>query len=475
MSDVRVRFAPSPTGFLHVGGVRTALFCWLFARHHGGRFILRVEDTDRERSTPEAVQVILDGLSWLGLTWDEGPFYQSERTAMYVEGVERLLSAGRAYRCYCTAQELEARRAEALAAKRPPKYDGRCRDRTDAPDLPFTVRFAAPTDGTTVVEDLIRGPVSFDNAQLDDLILLRSDGSPTYNLCVVVDDVDMRVSHIIRGDDHLNNTPRQVALYEALGFPIPRFAHLPMILGHDKKKLSKREGAASVTAYRQMGLLPEAVVNYLARLGWSHGDQEVFTVPELIEKFSLEACGKSPSVFDEEKLLWINAQHLKAADPLRIMALVEADLAERGGLAAGVQLSDPWRKAVFASACERSRTLLEMADMVAPFYTDRVAIEPEAAKKGFAGDPVPVLRMVAGRLRDLEPYDRHTIEAAFEALMAETGLGMGKLAQPVRTAVTGRRVSPGIYEVLELVGRERALDRIAAAVEQLGGGAAEEA
>jgi glutamyl-tRNA synthetase len=473
MSAIRVRFAPSPTGFLHVGGVRTALFCWLFARHNGGRFILRVEDTDRERSTPEAVQVILDGLSWLGLTWDEGPFYQSERTQLYLDGVEKLLEQDRAYRCYCTAEELETRRAEALAAGHPPKYDGRCRHRADQPDQPYTVRFAAPAEGTTVIDDLIRGEVTFDNAQLDDLILLRSDGTPTYNLCVVVDDVDMKVSHIIRGDDHLNNTPRQVALYEALGYPIPRFAHLPMILGKDKKKLSKREGAASVTAYREMGLLPEAVVNYLARLGWSHGDKEVFTVPELVEKFSLEAVGKSPAVFDEEKLLWINSQHLKAADPLRIMTLVETELEERGTLEGGVQLTDAWRKAVFASACERSRTLLEMADMVAPFYTERVAIEPDAAKKGFAGDPVPVLKAVAARLKDLEPYDRHTIEEVFQALMAETGLGMGKLAQPVRAAVTGRRVSPGIYEVLELVGRERSLDRIAAAIDQIQSNAAE--
>jgi len=467
-SPIRVRFAPSPTGFLHVGGVRTALFCWLFARHHGGRFILRIEDTDRERSTPEAVQVILDGLAWLGLEWDEGPFYQSERSDLYREAVDKLLEAGRAYRCYCTPEELEAQRAKALAEKRPPKYDGRCRERADHPDLPFTIRFAAPKEGTTTVEDLIRGTVTFENAQLDDLILARSDGTPTYNLCVVVDDTDMRVTHIIRGDDHLNNTPRQVALYEALGHPIPAFAHLPMILGPDKKKLSKREGAASVTAYRGMGLLPEAVVNYLARLGWSHGDQEVFTVPELIEKFSLDAVGRSPAVFDLEKLLWINGQHLKGADPLRIMALVEAELAGRD-LEPGPDVTDDWRRAVFAAACERSRTVLELADMVAFLYADTVAIEPEAAAKAFAGDPVAVLRKVADALEAVEPFDRHAIEAAFQQLIEQTGLGLGKLAQPVRAAVTGRRVSPGIYEVLELLGRERALARIAAAIADLTG------
>jgi glutamyl-tRNA synthetase len=466
MSDIRVRFAPSPTGLLHVGGVRTALFCWLFARHGGGRFVLRIEDTDRERSTEEAVQVILDGLEWLGLTWDEGPFRQSERTELYTQGVKRLLEGGNAYRCYCTPEELEARRQQALAEKRPPKYDGRCRDRTDAPDRPHTIRFAAPREGTTTIHDLIRGEITFENSQLDDLILARSDGTPTYNLCVVIDDVDMKISHIIRGDDHLNNTPRQVALYQALGFPVPAFAHLPMILGPDKKKLSKRDGAASVTEYRAMGLLPEGVVNYLARLGWSHGDQEIFTVPELVEKFSLDAVGRSPSVFDPEKLLWTNAQHLKKADPLRVMGLVEAVLAERG-IQAGADVTDPWREAAFAAAVERSRTVVEMADMLACLYTDTVTIEPDAAKKGFAGDPVPVLEKVAKRLEGLAPYDRHTIEAAFMALIEETGLGLGKLAQPVRAAVTGRRVSPGIYEVLELVGRERALARIAAAVDGL--------
>lgn len=469
MPDIRVRFAPSPTGFLHVGGVRTALFCWLFARHHGGRFVLRIEDTDQARSTEEAVQVILDGLAWLGIDWDEGPFYQSKRTALYREGVRRLLDAGRAYRCYCTPEELEAMRAEALAGKRPPRYDGRCRHRTDALDRPHTIRFAAPQEGTTVIHDLIRGAIAFENAQLDDLVLERSDGMPTYNLCVVIDDAEMRISHVIRGDDHLNNTPRQAALYAALGLALPEFAHLPMILGPDKKKLSKREGAASVTAYRGMGLLPEGVVNYLARLGWSHGDQEVFTVRELIEKFSLEAVGRSPAVFDLDKLLWINGQHIKRAEPLRVIGLVEEEFACRG-VALPEGLTDAWRKGVFAAAAERSRTLLEMADQVACLYTEDVTIEPEAAARGFKGEAVPVLEQVAERLKAVEPFERAAIEGAFQALMAETGLKLGALAQPVRAAVTGRAVSPGIFEVLELVGRERALKRIAAAVDGLKGG-----
>ncbi|MFQ5508641.1 MAG: glutamate--tRNA ligase [Leptospirillia bacterium] len=463
MNQVRVRFAPSPTGFLHVGGVRTALFCWLFARHHGGRFILRIEDTDRERSTPEAIEMILDGMRWMGLDWDEGPFYQTERYDLYRAGVDKLLAENKAYRCYCTPEELEAMREVARAEKRPPRYDGRCRDKDPRPDVPHTIRFAAPKEGQTVVDDLVRGQVVFENSQLDDLIIARSDGTPTYNLCVVIDDVEMGITHVIRGDDHLNNTPRQAAMYAALGYEVPKFAHLPMILGADKKKLSKRDGAASVTDYRAEGMLPEAMVNYMARLGWSHGDQEVFTVPELIEKFSLEAVGKSPAVFDREKLLWINGQHLKKSDPLKVMGLVEAELAGRG-IAIADTVSDPWRTKVFAASVERCRTVPEIADMVACFYTDTVEIDPVAAKKGFKGDdPAAVLSRVAHKLAGLEPFDAATIDAAFHSLMEETGLKLGKLAQPTRTALTGRTVSPGIYEVLEILGKERALARIEAA------------
>ncbi len=462
MSDVRVRFAPSPTGFLHVGGVRTALFCWLFARHHGGKFILRIEDTDRERSTPEAVKLILDGMAWLGLDWDEGPYYQTERFDFYKEGVDRLLNSGAAYRCYCTQQELEAQREQARAEKRTPKYDGRCRHRTDSPDLPHTIRFAAPREGETVVHDLIRGDITFQHAQLDDLIIARSDGTPTYNLTVVMDDADMGITHVIRGDDHLNNTPRQAALYQALGYDLPAFAHLPMIHGPDKRKLSKRDGAASVTDYREQGYLPEAVINYLARLGWSHGDQEYFTVPELVEKFTLEAVGKSPAVFDVNKLLWLNGQHLKHSDPLRIIALVEQYLADHGATIRD-GITDDWRKAVFASACERSRTVPEMAEMVACFYTDTVEIDPEAAKKGFKGEPIAVIDQVIAKLSGLTDFDPATLEAAFQELITETGLGLGKLAQPTRTALTGRKVSPGIYDVLSILGKDRSLARLEAA------------
>jgi len=462
MNDVRVRFAPSPTGFLHVGGVRTALFCWLFARHHGGTFVLRIEDTDQARSTPEAVELILDGMRWMGLDWDEGPFYQTERFDLYKKGVEKLLAEGNAYRCYCTREELDAQRELARAEKRVPKYDGRCRTRDDAPDAPYTIRFAAPQEGATVVHDLIRGDITFEHAQLDDLIIARSDGTPTYNLTVVIDDAEMGISHVIRGDDHLNNTPRQAALYRALGYDLPAFAHLPMIHGPDKRKLSKRDGAASVTDYRTEGMLPEAMMNYLARLGWSHGDQEVFTTTELIEKFTLEAVGKSPAIFDRTKLLWLNAQHLKNADPMRIMALVEGHL-KGNGVTAPATLTDAGRQKMFAAACERSRTVPEMADMLACFYTDTVEIDPEAAKKGFKGEPLTVLDQVSEKLAGLDGFDKAHLEAAFAELMEATGLGLGKLAQPTRTALTGRKVSPGIYEVLEILGKEAALARIEAA------------
>ncbi|MDH5527249.1 MAG: glutamate--tRNA ligase [Nitrospirota bacterium] len=462
MSEVRVRFAPSPTGFLHVGGVRTALFCWLFARHHQGKFILRIEDTDRERSTPEAIELILDGMRWLGLDWDEGPFYQTERYALYRQGVDKLLADGTAYRCYCTQEELEAMREKAMAEKRPPRYDRRCRERTDHPDQPHTIRFAAPTEGQTAVDDLIRGRVVFENSQLDDLIIARSDGTPTYNFCVVMDDADMRITHVIRGDDHLNNTPRQAVMYQALGYELPKFAHLPMILGPDKKKLSKRDGAASVADYREEGLLPSAMVNYLARLGWSHGDQEVFTVDELIEKFSLDAVGKSAAVFDRDKLYWINGQHMKTADPLPVMARAEARLAAEG-IAIPVDITDPWRRHLYGACVERCRTVTELAAMIAPFYTDGVEIDAEGTAKAFKGEPDPVLEQVADKLATLEVFDPQTIEAAFVDLMEATELKLGKLAGPVRAAVTGRAVSPGIYDVLALLGRERSLARIAAA------------
>jgi glutamyl-tRNA synthetase len=349
-----------------------------------------------------------------------------------------------------------------MAEKRPPRYDRSCRERTGQPDQPHTIRFAAPIEGQTVVDDLIRGRVVFENSQLDDLIIARSDGTPTYNFCVVMDDADMRVTHVIRGDDHLNNTPRQAVMYQALGYALPKFAHLPMILGPDKKKLSKRDGAASVTDYREEGLLPSAMVNYLARLGWSHGDQEVFTVDELIEKFSLDAVGKSAAVFDREKLFWINGQHMKTADPLPVMARAEEQLAA-DGIAVSTDITDDWRRHLYGACVERCRTVAELAAMIAPFYTEAVEIDADGTAKAFKGEPDPVLDQVADKLATLEVFDPAAIEAAFADLMEATELKLGKLAGPVRAAVTGRAVSPGIYDVLALLGRERSLARIAAA------------
>ncbi|WP_333798626.1 glutamate--tRNA ligase, partial [Trichlorobacter lovleyi] len=318
MSDLRVRFAPSPTGYLHVGGARTALFNWLYARHFGGTFILRIEDTDTERSTQQSVDAILQGMEWLGLDWDEGPFYQTDNFPLYKQHVQKLLDEGKAYRCWCRPEELEAKREAAMAEGRKPKYDGTCRHRQDQPlDQPHVIRFKAPEEGETAFEDLIKGRIAFPNAELDDLIISRTDGTPTYNFCVVIDDALMRISHVIRGDDHVNNTPRQIQLYEALGYPVPIFAHVPMILGSDKARLSKRHGATSVIAYRDMGYLPEALNNYLVRLGWSNGDDEIFSREEMVQKFDIANVGRSPSVFNPDKLNWLNAHYIKTGDPAR--------------------------------------------------------------------------------------------------------------------------------------------------------------
>src|SRR3990172_1344364 len=319
--EIRTRFAPSPTGYLHIGGARTALFNYLFARHHKGKFILRIEDTDVARSTEESTQAILDGMQWLALNWDEGPYFQSKRFELYKEHAYKFLEMGKAYKCYCTAEELEQRRGEAIKQGKPPKYDGRCRNKKDEQGKPFAIRFKV-LPGTTLVKDIIKGKVAFENDEIEDLIILRSDGTPTYNLCVVVDDATMEITHVIRGDDHLNNTPKQILMYEAFGYHVPVFAHLPMILGSDKTRLSKRHGATSVMAYKEMGYLPHALVNYLARLGWSHGDQEIFSMEELIEKFSLDSVGKSSGVFNPEKLLWLNQHYIKNSGPEELAPLL---------------------------------------------------------------------------------------------------------------------------------------------------------
>ena len=469
MSTVRTRFAPSPTGYLHIGGARTALFNYLFARHHGGKFILRIEDTDRERSTPEAIQAILDAMTWLQLDWDEGPFYQTERYPLYKEKVQMLLSEGKAYPCTCTPEMVEAKRQQALKEKRKPAYDGTCRpaEGTVSPlpeDKPYTVRFRSPRDGSTVVTDAVKGTVVFDNRELDDLIIARSDGTPTYNFCVVVDDVDMDITHIIRGDDHLSNTPRQILLYQALGHLLPQFAHVPLILGTDKARLSKRHGATSVTAYKEMGYFPEAVVNYLVRLGWSHGDQEIFSRQELIEMFSLDSVGKSAGVFNPEKFLWVNSHYLKARPLSQLADDVVPYIQAKGWQ---VPQDKAWLEKMVATLRERAKTLAELVDAARFFLTEDISIDEKAARKFLTAEVAAPLRALSEKLSRLDDFTEAAVEKAFSAVLLESSLGMGQLAQPVRVALTGSTVSPGIHEVIAVLGKERTLRRLNAALARL--------
>jgi len=464
--SVRTRFAPSPTGALHLGSARTALFSFLFARHHGGRFVLRIEDTDRERSTAESTAAIVEGLQWLGLSWDEGPFFQTERMALYRERADMLVRAGAVYRCYCTPDELEARRKTALAEGRRPAYDRTCRDLTAPPAgrSAFALRFRTPLDGETVVDDLVKGRVVVQHADLDDFIIVRSDGNPVYNFCVVVDDADMAISHVVRGDDLLASTPRQMLLYQALGATPPRFAHVPQILGLDKARLSKRHGATSVLAYRDMGYLPDALVNYLARLGWSHGDQEIFTREELVAHFSLENVGKSAGIFNPEKLEWVNFQYVKATPAAELTALLVPFL-ERAGLP--VPEDRAWLARAVETLRERAKTLVELADFCRFYLVDTIEPEPRAAAKFLTPAIAPALADLAAHLTTLPEWDVAGIESAFQATLAAYELKLGALAQPVRVAVTGGTVSPGIYEVLDALGRERTLSRLRAAEARL--------
>ncbi len=461
---VRVRFAPSPTGALHLGGVRTALFNWLFARHYNGKFILRIEDTDQTRSTDESIKVILDGMKWLGLDWDEGPFRQTERMEIYRAHVDKLLKEGKAYHCYCTPEELDARRKEAMAAGRPPKYDRKCRTlKAPVEGRTPAVRFLSSDEGQTIVRDLIRGAVTFENQQLDDLIIQRSDGLPTYNFAVVVDDVTMNITHVIRGDDHLNNTPRQIQLYSALGYEPPKFAHLPMILGPDKTKLSKRHGATAITEYIDLGYLPEALVNYLARLGWSSGDQEIFSPKELIEKFTLENVGKAPSVFNQEKCVWLNHHYIQQADPGRLAELVLELLKKDGVVKQGAEPDLEWFKKLVKILIERSHTLVEMKTAALPFLADEIQLDEKAKAKHLTPDVALLLIELAGKLKSTEPFTHTEIEKVFNGLVAEKGIKLGKIAQPVRVALTGGTVSPGIYDVIEVMGKDKTIKRVEAA------------
>lgn len=468
LESIRTRFAPSPTGHLHIGGARTALFNWLFARSRGGAFVLRIEDTDTTRSTEEFIESIIESMGWLGLDWDEGPFRQTDRLDIYRGHIERLLAEGKAYRCYCSPGELEERRKEAQAKGLPQGYDRRCRELEGAgPDRPASVRFKMPLDGWVGVEDLVKGRVRFDNSQLDDLIIMRSDGTPTYNFVVVVDDVEMKITHVIRGDDHLNNTPKQMHIYRALGYETPVFAHLPMIMGHDRTRLSKRHGATSVTAYRDMGYLPEALVNYLVRLGWSHGDQEIFSKAELIEHFSFESVGKSAAVFNPEKLLWLNAEYIKASPPERLCDMVMPFLVKKGVLGEGERPDMEWLSRAVSTLVERSKSLVELADSLGYYILEYVEFEPKAGGKFINRKNLENLRAVKQALSEAEDFSAHGLEAVFRSVMEKLGVKLGAIAQPVRVAVTGRTESPGIFEVLEILGREKTLKRLERAIETI--------
>jgi glutamyl-tRNA synthetase len=465
MASVRTRFAPSPTGALHVGGVRTALFSYLYARHHGGRFILRIEDTDRQRSTQAWVDEIIGALRWLEIDWDEGPVFQTQRLDLYRETIDRLLASGRAYPCTCTPEELDAKRKAAMQGGGTVGYDRHCRPGVGPGPIAgraAAIRFAMPTDGHVVVDDLVKGEVVFQNAEIDDFVIARSDGWPTYNLVVTIDDADLAISHVIRGDDLLPSTPKQINLYQAIDAPVPRFAHLPQVLGVDRARLSKRHAATAVTSYRELGYYPEALVNFLARLGWSHGDQEVFSRKELVHAFSLENVGKSAGVFNLEKLDWLNFQYLKARTPQQLAGDLRPFMASRGIAIPG---DDAWLAKMAGTLRERAKTLGELTDAASFFLSDEITFDEKAVKKFLKPDSVATLERVTAALEALATWDLASIEGAFAAVLGETGGSLGGLAQPVRVAVTGGTVSPGIYETLDVLGRERALRRLRAAIE----------
>ncbi|MEL7186612.1 MAG: glutamate--tRNA ligase [Pseudomonadota bacterium] len=467
---VRTRFAPSPTGVLHLGSVRTALFCWLFARHHNGQFVLRIEDTDPERSTQENVDAILDGMEWLGLDADEGPIFQTQRFDRYREVIESWLQDGTAYHCYCTREELDERRALQMSRGEKTRYDGRCRDREQPrAGVPPVVRFRNPTEGSVTVNDLVRGTVVVENAELDDLVVARSDGTPTYNFSVIVDDADMRISHVIRGDDHLNNTPKQMNMLRAMGAPIPSYAHLPMILGEDGGKLSKRHGAVDIRDYRDQGYLPEAMLNYLVRLGWSHGDQEVFSIDEMINLFDIGDVNQSASTFNADKLRWLNQQHIISAPPERVGEALKPYL-----VAAGLDPAQgPPPEDVAVGFRERAETLAQMADSASYCYSDFDSIDPKAAKKHLRPVILDAIQAARQRLGNLKDWQPDTISACIEAVAAEHEINMGKLGQPMRVAVTGGPVSPPIDVTLWLIGKERVIQRLDRSIEIIAARASE--
>lgn len=462
---VKTRFAPSPTGFLHVGGVRTALFAWLYAKANQGQFILRIEDTDEARSTPESVKAILEGMAWLGLESDEKPVYQSERYARYNEIADAWLGSGKAYRCTCSKERLETLRASQMENKEKPRYDGHCRDRDVVPagDAPYVVRFKNPLEGVVSFEDRVYGPIHVANQELDDVILVRSDGNPTYNFAVVVDDSDMGITHVIRGDDHINNTPRQINLYQALGAPVPVFAHLPMILGEDGKRLSKRHGAVSVLEFKNMGILPHALLNYLVRLGWSHGDQEIFSLSEMKALFDLDHVGRGASSFSYEKLFWLNQHYQKSDDPKEVAKALAFHFDEQGlDTTDGPPLSD-----IVQIQAERCKTLVEMCDKSAYFYQDALIYDENAAKKHLRPVVLEPLEALLKRFEAVKLWNADVLQACINDVSAEFDVNMSKIAQPLRVAITGGSNSPAIDVTLTMIGKRRVLSRLKDGIERI--------
>jgi len=461
--NLKTRFAPSPTGYLHIGGARTALFCWLYSRRHGGKFVLRIEDTDLERSTQASVNAILEGMTWLGLEYDEGPFYQTQHFDRYKAVIAQLVAQGDAYYCSCSKERLESLRETQMQNKEKPRYDGCCRDKGLVNDGASVVRFRNPVDGAVVIQDLVKGDIVIQNKELDDLIIARADGSPTYNLTVVVDDMDMKISHVIRGDDHINNTPRQINILKALNVDLPFYAHLPMILGSDGARLSKRHGAVSVMQYRDEGFLPEALLNYLVRLGWSHGDQEIFSVDEMIAHFQLDDVNVSASTFNPEKLLWLNHHYMMHSDPAHVARHLSWHLGQLG--------IDPTEGAdlieIVKAQRERCKTLVEMAAASIYFYKEFDAYDEKAAKTHFKADAALVLQRLHDEFEKLPTWDGEPLHQIVLGVAEQMQLKLGKVAQPLRVAVCGSGVSPAIDVTLSLLGREKTLARINRAIDYI--------
>ncbi|MCF7971083.1 MAG: glutamate--tRNA ligase [Methylococcaceae bacterium] len=463
--SVKTRFAPSPTGYLHVGGARTALFSWLYAKKNNGTFVLRIEDTDLERSTQASVDAILEGMAWLDLDYDEGPFYQTHRFDRYKEIIQQLLDQGDAYYCYCSKEELDSLREQQMADKEKPRYNGKCREHSeDKAELNRVIRFRNPEEGEVVIDDLVKGKIVVANKELDDLIIARTDGTPTYNLTVVVDDMDMGITHVVRGDDHVNNTPRQINILKALGAELPHYAHLPMILGSDGARLSKRHGAVSVMQYRDEGYLPEALLNYLVRLGWSHGDQEIFSRAEMIELFELSQVNVSASAFNTEKLLWLNHQYIMNSEPELVAKHLEWHMQQRG---IDVATQGPALVELVKAQRERCKTLVEMADASLYFYQDFTEYDEKAAKKNFKSDTVEALQALLNAFNALTEWQGEVLHEAVLQTAEDLELKLGKVAQPLRVAVCGTAMSPSIDVTLSLLGREKTLKRLERAINHI--------